>query len=48
MVKHLKNLKMEEREHTRIELKKLEMVRQYLLSENIVDEDGFLDFVSTI
>lgn len=41
-------LKMEEREHTRIELKKLEMVRQYLLAENIVDEDGFLDFVSTI
>jgi hypothetical protein len=41
-------LKMEEREHTRIELKKLEKVRQYLLSENIVDEDGFLDFVSTI
>ena len=41
-------LKIEEREHTRIELKKLEMVRQYLLAENIVDEDGFLDFVSTI
>lgn len=41
-------LKMEEREHTRIELRKLEMVRQYLLAENIVDEDGFLDFVSTI
>ena len=41
-------LRMDEREHTRRELKKMEMVRQYLLEENIVDEDGFLDFVSTI
>lgn len=41
-------LRMDEREHTRRELKKMEKVRQYLLEENIVDEDGFLDFVSTI
>lgn len=41
-------LRMDEREHTRRELEKMEKVRQYLLEENIVDEDGFLDFVSTI
>jgi hypothetical protein len=39
---------MDEREHTRRELEKMEKVRQYLLEENIVDEDGFLDLVSTI
>ena len=41
-------LKMDERDHTRKELQKMERVRQYLLEENIIDEDGFLDFVSTI
>ena len=41
-------LRMDERDHTRRELEKMEKVRQYLLEENIVDEDGFLDFVSTI
>jgi len=41
-------LRMDEREHTRRELEKMEKVRQYLLEENIVDEDGFLDLVSTI
>ena len=41
-------LRMDEREHTRRELEKMEKVRQYLIEENIVDEDGFLDFVSTI
>ena len=38
---------MQEREHTLKELQKLERVRQFLLNENIVDEDGFADYLSS-
>ncbi len=38
---------MQEREHTLEELKKMEMVRNYLLSEGIVDSEGFIDFTQT-
>ncbi len=37
---------MQEREHTLNELHKMEKVRQFLLSENIVDDDGFIDYLS--
>lgn len=38
---------MQEREHTLKELQKMERVRQFLLNENIVDEDGFADYLSS-
>ena len=38
-------LKMEEREHTRQELVKLEKVRSFLLNENIIDDDGFVEYI---
>lgn len=38
---------MQEREHTLKELQKMEQVRQFLLNENIVDEDGFADYLSS-
>lgn len=41
-------LRMDEREHTRQELRKMDMVRRFLLSENIIDEDGFADYVNTL
>ena len=41
-------LKMEEREHTRQELVKLEKVRSFLLNENIIDDDGFVEYMNTI
>lgn len=41
-------LKMDEREHTKEELKKLEKVRSFLLSENIIDDDSFLEYMNTI
>ena len=37
--------KMEEREHTR---KELEMVRSFLLNENIIDDEGFAEYVNTL
>jgi hypothetical protein len=39
---------MEEREHTRQELVKLEKVRSFLLNENIIDDDGFVEYMNTI
>jgi hypothetical protein len=39
-------LRMDEREHTREELKKLEMVRTFLLSENIIDDDSFIEYMN--
>jgi hypothetical protein len=39
-------LRMDEREHTREELKKLEMVRAFLLSENIIDDDSFIEYMN--
>ena len=41
-------LKMEEREHTLQELKKLEKVRTFLLNENIIDDDGFIEYMNTL
>ena len=41
-------LKMDEREHTREELIKLELVRSFLLNENIIDDDSFVEFMNTI
>lgn len=40
--------KMEERQHTQAELLKLDKVRRFLLNESIVDEDGFIDYVTTL
>ena len=37
---------MQEREHTLSELHKMELVRQFLLNENIVDDAGFIDYLS--
>lgn len=39
-------LRMDERKHTREELKKLEMVRTFLLSENIIDDDSFIEYMN--
>ena len=36
---------MEEREHTLKELMKLEKVRQYLVINNVIDDDSFTDFI---
>lgn len=41
-------LKMEERNHTKVELAKLENVRRFLLNEDIIDDDSFIDYVTTI
>lgn len=38
---------MQEREHTLAELQKMEKVRNYLLSEGVVDADGLIDFFQT-
>ena len=37
---------MQEREHTLHELHKLEIVRRFLLEEGIVDNDGFIEYLS--
>ena len=37
---------MQEREHTLNELYKMEKVRQYLLSENVIDADGFNEMLN--
>ena len=39
---------MQEREHTLVELKKLETVRNFLLEGDAIDTDGFVDFMSEI
>lgn len=39
---------MEERDHTKAELTKLEKVRRFLLNEDIIDDDSFIDYVTTI
>lgn len=36
---------MEEREHTRRELVKIEKVRNFLIDKGIVDEDGFFEYI---
>lgn len=39
---------MQEREHTLVELAKMERVRRYMLENNIVDMDSFQDFLTEI
>ncbi len=39
---------MQEREHTQAELVKLEQVRNFLLSEGIIDNDGFIDYLNAL
>lgn len=39
-------LTMQEREHTLAELRKMEMVRNFLLNEGAIDADGFVEFMS--
>ena len=38
---------MQERKHTLEELKKMEMVRNYLIEEGVVDADSFIDFLQS-
>lgn len=40
--------KMEESENTRKELENLEKVRTFLLNENIIDNDGFAEYVNSL
>lgn len=39
---------MQERDHTRIELMKLEKVRRYLLDANIADDEGFVEYLNEL
>lgn len=39
---------MQEREHTSRELVKLDKVRRFLLEENIVDDEGFIEYMSEL
>lgn len=39
---------MAEREHTKEELNKIEQVRNYLLSEHIIDDESFIDFIAEL
>lgn len=39
---------MQEREHTKKELVKIERVRRYLLEESIIDDNGFIDYMSEL
>jgi hypothetical protein len=39
---------MQEREHTRKELQKIDQVRRFLLSERIIDCDGFVEYISEL
>ena len=39
---------MQEREHTQAELTKMEMVRNFLLNEGIIDDDGFIEYLNTL
>lgn len=41
-------MQMEEREHTRQELKKMEKVRTFLLNEGVIDDDSFVEYVNTL
>ena len=39
---------MQEREHTLIELQKMEKVRRFILDQGIVDNDGFVEYLSEL
>ena len=36
---------MEEREHTQLELVKMEKVRRFLLEKDVIDDDSFEDYI---
>lgn len=39
---------MQDRPHTMIELEKIEKVRRFLIAEGIVDNEGFIDYISEL
>lgn len=39
---------MQEREHTKKELGKVDKVRRFLINEGIVDTDGFVEYISEL
>ena len=39
---------MEDREHTRRELTKIERVKNFLLSEHIIDDDSFIEYIAEL
>ena len=39
---------MQEREHTLIELQKMEKVRSFILEQGIVDNEGFIEYLSEL
>lgn len=39
---------MQERKHTLLELHKMEKVRNFLIEENIIDNDSFIDYISEL
>lgn len=39
---------MQERQHTQLELMKIEKVRRFLLDENVIDEDAFIDYINEL
>ncbi len=39
---------MQEREYTRQELVKIDRVRRYLLEEGIIDDEGFIEYISEL
>ena len=43
-----KKERMEERSHTTAKLVKLENFCRFLLNEDIIDDDSFIDYVTTI
>lgn len=39
---------MQEREHTALELERIEKVRNFLLDENIIDDDSFIEYIAEL
>ena len=39
---------MQERPHTALELQKIDRVRRFLVSEGIIDNEGFIDYISEL
>ena len=39
---------MQERQHTLIELQKMENVRNFLINENIIDNESFIDYMNEL
>ncbi len=37
---------MQEREHTALELAKIEKVRNFLLDEKIIDDESFIEYIA--